>query len=481
MFALKPNDASLHSYDHIKRMSRPTIFGNQNRNSVFLISIQTLVRTLLEAADDMRKKMNYYIKFLLAFWISFSNLGVSADITSEEKSKPNASPKRTAYSDWEQFDDEDNILPVKRGKFDSTATENQASTHVTYGLAPTFEFYQQTESNKNKDSSITSSEIFAFLNPESESYEQKNLAIKPSSLSWLSSFPNPSWKYQYYKIDAEVWSQDMRNIIPKDQISEGFNNPRNRYPNVFAYNKNLVRNLENPIGNDYVDASLIEADILFNSDLGLPRFVACSAPVAVCDYTQNHKMTPTTKDFWYTIWQQKTSVIVNLSDFEEGGVHKSEQYWPESKGSASFGDIHISHKETKDIGNFSVHTLLLERGIEGRIVYLIHYRKWPDTFDVNSTIKTDLLSLIDVMERCVKEGIKKDLKGPVFVHCSAGIRRTGTFVATAIAKAYVEATGNMPDLPFIIGELQKMRYGLVNYTSYCTLIEQALKEYFGKQ
>lgn len=437
--------------------------------------------------------MNKCIQFLLVASLLFSNLSLSmnsfnfasvplipAPPTNDSKNlKRNKLIENIEFSDVGLPKEKKNRLDIPVPEVSETIRCDQANQYSFPSVL--------LKDDPYSDLKYRDPQRLAFLKPGSESYADKKIDIDPSSLSWWPALSNFLWDEQYNKIEGQWWGDknDIRRKFP-DRIKVASNNKgKNRYGNVLPYDENFLR-VENVGGVGYFNGSFIESNDLLNSPLTFTRFIAGSAPIAEGEYQERTESDVTTTDFWQGVWQQKIPVVVNLTDFDEivdnYRRHKSEQYWPNLGKKLSFGDIDILNEEEIEIDNFSVKALLLTKANQSRLVYLIHYRNWPDSFDTDdSPIKKDLIKIVDTMERSVNQAkITENLDGPVFVHCSAGIRRTGAFITVALAKAYAEATGKMPLLPTIIGDMQKMRFGLVGSVSFCFLIRDVLLDYFKK-
>ena len=100
--------------------------------------------------------------------------------------------------------------------------------------------------------------------------------------------------------------------------------------------------------------------------------------------------------------------------------------------------------KTKDKeGDITTRTMLLENTQTGesRDIFHIQYREWPD-HGLPSSASTFryLLRLVDVYH---------DKQGPIVVHCSAGIGRTGTFctVRTILEQTQDFLNKNTPGEP----------------------------------
>lgn len=153
-------------------------------------------------------------------------------------------------------------------------------------------------------------------------------------------------------------------------------------------------------------------------------------------------MPDTYSDFWRMIWEQRVFIIVMMTRLEERARVKCDQYWPSCRGSESYagGLLTVTLVDTVELAYYSIRTFnLTARGIDDECREVRHFQftGWPDhgvpeypiplllfirrvraTLASNnsfgSTLGSQQPSLIE--------------QGPVVVHCSAGVGRTGEFI-----------------------------------------------------
>ncbi|KAH9508802.1 hypothetical protein Btru_050099, partial [Bulinus truncatus] len=138
-------------------------------------------------------------------------------------------------------------------------------------------------------------------------------------------------------------------------------------------------------------------------------FIASQAPTRVM-----------INDFVRLLWEQRIEKIVMLTNVTENGKRKSEQYWPDEE-KVFFGDIKVSLKATQVFADYTVRSLeLSKKPGEKHTLTQFHFTSWPDK-DVPPTP----WSLVEFQYRVNFTPTSK----PVVVHCSAGVGRTGTYIA----------------------------------------------------
>ncbi|KAJ1992728.1 Tyrosine-protein phosphatase non-receptor type 2 [Coemansia spiralis] len=202
----------------------------------------------------------------------------------------------------------------------------------------------------------------------------------------------------------------------------------NRYSDVVPFNHNRVRLTEGK--NSYINATHIKLP----DNISTTKYIATQGPL-------NHS----TGDFWQMIWEQKAQSIVMLANPVESGRNKCAVYWPSAAGKpiasrlsnegtgvlvTLLGERQLEH------GNPSVvvRTLMLEHKRhpgESRTVRQLHYTEWPD-----HGVPLSPVPLFRLLQELNSGKQNATDSGPVVVHCSAGVGRTGTLIIMDAAMQY---------------------------------------------
>uniref|UniRef100_A0A672L1X2 protein-tyrosine-phosphatase n=1 Tax=Sinocyclocheilus grahami TaxID=75366 RepID=A0A672L1X2_SINGR len=208
------------------------------------------------------------------------------------------------------------------------------------------------------------------------------------------------------------FSQEYESIDPGQQFSWEHSNleinkPKNRYANVIAYDHTRVAlsNNDGVPGGDYINANFID---------GYRRqgaYVATQGP-----------MPDTFSDFWRMVWEQHTANIIMITKLEEKSRNKCDQYWP-SRGTETYGLMQVNLLDTVELATYCVRTFALFKSGSGekREVRQFQFTAWPDQGVPEQP--TPFLAFLRRVKACNPPDA-----GPIVVHCSAGVGRTGCFI-----------------------------------------------------
>ncbi|XP_048255156.1 receptor-type tyrosine-protein phosphatase epsilon-like [Haliotis rufescens] len=161
----------------------------------------------------------------------------------------------------------------------------------------------------------------------------------------------------------------------------------------------------------------------------------------------------TMKDFWRMIWEKKCGKIVMITRLVEKGKDKCEQYWRVKRPFVIGGlTITFARRDTRShyiIREFSVKERQTE---ESRIITQFHFVAWPD----HSV--PDVTSLLEFIWHVRKAPTCQD--GPLLVHCSAGIGRSGTYITLDYHLDKIQTDDEVDIFDFVC-KLRHQRKGMI--------------------
>ncbi|GAA6077809.1 receptor-type tyrosine-protein phosphatase R isoform X1 [Tachysurus ichikawai] len=182
-------------------------------------------------------------------------------------------------------------------------------------------------------------------------------------------------------------------------------------------------------------------------------------------------MINTVNDFWQMAWQEDSPVIVMITKLKEKN-EKCVLYWPEKRG--IYGKVEVLVNSVRECEHYTVRTLTLKQGGQSRKVQHYWYTSWPDHKTPDST--GPLLQLMTDVEESREAS---ETHGPVIVHCSAGIGRTGCFIATTIGCHQLLRDG-VVDVLGIVCQLRVDRGGMIQTGEQYEFVHHALCLYEGR-
>lgn len=205
------------------------------------------------------------------------------------------------------------------------------------------------------------------------------------------------------------------------------NSTKNRYPDIKAYDQTRVKlsQLNGLQGSDYINANFV---IGFRER---KKFICAQGP-----------MESTVSDFWRMIWEQHLEIIVMLTNLEEYNKAKCAKYWPEKvSDSKQFGDITVTFASEQKYSDYLIRNLdITRRNVEDeedkRQITQYHYLVWKDFMAPEHP--HGIIKFIRQIN-----SVYSLQRGPILIHCSAGVGRTGTLVALDSLIQQLEEEGHV--------------------------------------
>ncbi|XP_052762057.1 tyrosine-protein phosphatase non-receptor type 20-like [Mya arenaria] len=225
---------------------------------------------------------------------------------------------------------------------------------------------------------------------------------------------------------------------------------RNRYKGIYPYDDTRVKLLD--CETDYINASFIDGYIKRHV------YIAALGPMS--------KQLGDFSPFWQMIWQEKGEKIVMLTNLVEKGKDKCEQYWPDLGTSKVYGKVHVSSQSEDEYAEFTRREYTISKGSETRQLHHFHFTRWPD-----NGVPDDVIGIIEFRQRVLN--IPGQFDGPVLVHCSAGVGRTGTYIALDILTKEGEGEGSI-HIPGCVINMRHDRANMIQTTSQYEFLHRAL-------
>ncbi|XP_057663136.1 tyrosine-protein phosphatase Lar isoform X3 [Diorhabda carinulata] len=212
--------------------------------------------------------------------------------------------------------------------------------------------------------------------------------------------------------DNLKFSQEYESIEPGQQFTWDHSNmdvnkPKNRYANVIAYDHSrvILPSEGGVLGTDYINANYCDGYRKHNA------YVATQGPLP-----------ETFADFWRMCWELKSATVVMMTKLEERTRIKCDQYWP-TRGTETYGSMNVTVTEVHELATYCIRTFQIHKEgySERRELKQLQFTAWPD-----HGVPDHPAPFLQFLRR-VRTLNPLDA-GPIIVHCSAGVGRTGCFI-----------------------------------------------------
>lgn len=223
-----------------------------------------------------------------------------------------------------------------------------------------------------------------------------------------------------WSIDNAPWYEAA--LTPQTKFTKA----KNRYRDVLPFEKTRVHllNPEHTPAGDYINANFVDS-----------HYIACCAPIpsAICD-------------FWHMVWECDVHVILMLTNFVERERLKADLYWDKHGKCVDFKGVRvqlIGEEDHPASHGFTVRSFKVWRvdrsGAESpsRIIQQLQLTIWPDHGVLQDfRVIAPMLEMVNAYRQEASQALGVDAR--VVVHCSAGIGRSGTFIAIDIILRDIE-------------------------------------------
>ncbi|XP_041650826.1 tyrosine-protein phosphatase non-receptor type 5 [Cheilinus undulatus] len=256
-------------------------------------------------------------------------------------------------------------------------------------------------------------------------------------------------------LQAEFYETPMNFVDPKEYNYPGLVR-KNRYKTILPNTHSRV--ILNSLDEEDFLITYINANYLKGYGGQERAYIATQGP------TVN-----TVGDFWRMVWQERCPIIVMITNLEEKN-EKCAEYWPEDTVTHEGIEITVVRVTQEDDYSLRVFTLKCEG--EERSLQQYWYTSWPDQKTPDKA--PPLLELVQKVERAREEAPPSS--GPTIVHCSAGIGRTGCFIATSILCKQLRTEG-VVDILKTTCQLRLDRGGMIQTSEQYQFVHHVLSLY----
>jgi protein tyrosine phosphatase len=235
---------------------------------------------------------------------------------------------------------------------------------------------------------------------------------------------------------------------------------KNRLVNILPYESTRVclQPLSEPIaGTDYINANFVDGYRYRKA------YIATQAPLA-----------ETVDDFWRMLWEHNSTIIVMLTKLREMGREKCAQYWPIERS------IRHHYLVVDPVAEYNMNQYILRefkltdaRDGQSRTIRQFQFIEWPE-----QGVPKSGESIIELIGQVHKTKEQFGQIGPITVHCSAGVGRTGVFITLSIVLERMRYEGII-DVFNTVKMLRTQRPAMVQTEDQYQFCYRAALEYLG--
>ncbi|XP_018616649.1 receptor-type tyrosine-protein phosphatase epsilon isoform X2 [Scleropages formosus] len=306
--------------------------------------------------------------------------------------------------------------------------------------------------------------------PTTRRAEQQTVVLLPRSSSTSKTYPpipvdSLEEEYRIRLADDGKLFREEFNSLPGsspqgsyEEANKEDNKEKNRYPNILPYDHSRVvlSLLDGHTCSDYINASYIDG---YQEK---KKFIAAQGPKQ-----------DTVADFWRMVWEQKTATIVMLTNLKERKEEKCQQYWPD-QGCWTYGNVRVAVEDFTVLVDYTIRKFCVQYAADGskapRLVTQLHFTSWPDF-----GVPFSPIGMLKFLKKV--KAVNPSYAGPIVVHCSAGVGRTGTFIVIDAMIDMMHAEQKVDVFGFV-SRIRDQRSQLVQTDMQYSFIYQALLEYY---
>ncbi|KAK0078377.1 hypothetical protein PV325_002561, partial [Microctonus aethiopoides] len=285
---------------------------------------------------------------------------------------------------------------------------------------------------------------------------------------------------------------ECRHLFSRKEGLRPENRAKNRYKNILPFDHTRVKlkDVDPSIpGADYVNANYIKNEEGEGSCTG----ITASGDTCIfnkCYIATQGCLPNTVQDFWHMVYQENTQVIVMTTKEMERGKNKCARYWPEEGEVSEYGgEWKVRALARTSTADYTLREFLLQGNkpnfSEPRKIYHYHFQAWPDHgVPLDPGCVLNFLHDVNARQESIAASLSSNGQaltsvGPILVHCSAGIGRTGTFIVIDMILDQIKRHGLdcEIDIQRTIQRVRSQRSGMVQTEAQYKFVYLAVLHY----
>ncbi|XP_042258980.1 receptor-type tyrosine-protein phosphatase O isoform X1 [Thunnus maccoyii] len=293
-----------------------------------------------------------------------------------------------------------------------------------------------------------------YINPWSKTALKKRKLTSPVQLDDFDAYFKEMSKDSAYKFSLQF--EELKSVgldLSHDAADLPVNRPKNRYTNILPYDFSRVKliSMHNDEGSDYINANYIPG-------YKHPKeYIATQGPLP-----------ETRNDFWKMVLQQKSPIVVMLTQCNERRRVKCDHYWPFTDEPVMYGEISVEMLSESESPEWTIRKFRLGYADETQDILHLNYTSWPDHGVPTVNAIESILQFVHIVRQQAKR-----TKDPIIVHCSAGVGRTGTFIALDRLMQHIREH-EFADILGMVSEMRSHRLSMVQTEEQYVFIHQCV-------
>lgn len=276
----------------------------------------------------------------------------------------------------------------------------------------------------------------------------------PVQLDDFEAYFKEMTKDSAYKFSLQF--EELKSVgldLTHDAADMPVNRPKNRYTNILPYDFSRVKliSMHNDEGADYINANYIPG---YKHG---KEYIATQGPLP-----------ETRNDFWKMVLQQKCPIIVMLTQCNERRRVKCDHYWPFTDEPVMYGEISAEMLSETESPEWTIRKFRLGYADESLDVLHLNYTSWPDHGVPTVNAIESILQFVHIVRQQANR-----TKDPIIVHCSAGVGRTGTFIALDRLMQHIREH-EFVDILGMVSEMRSHRLSMVQTEEQYVFIHQCV-------
>jgi protein tyrosine phosphatase len=267
--------------------------------------------------------------------------------------------------------------------------------------------------------------------------------------------------------DMELEYKRLSNIKAAHSKFQSANLPankfKNRLVNILPYEATrvtlqpLTSGADPLAGTDYINANFVDGYATRRA------YIATQAPLA-----------ETVEDFWRMLWEHNSTLVVMITKLREMGREKCVAYWPSERS------VRYQYLVVDPIAEYNMTQYVLRefkvtdaRDGQSRTVRQFQFVEWPE-----QGVPASSESVVELIAQVHKTKEQFGQTGPITVHCSAGVGRTGVFISLSIVLERIRYEAHV-DVYNTVKVLRAQRPAMVQTEDQYQFVYRAALEYLG--